>query len=313
VSRVGLVLGGGGVTGASYHFATLLAIQMATGWDPATADVIVATSAGAFAAAVVRGGALGLDTIVRPGEDRAAVADRIGNRVYRKSTFGGVGRWIRRGVVPSIRHPGLTALLGAPGRFDAGGIADWVSEQVPHIADSWPDRPTVVVAYDIDAHRRVPFGTESAPDVSLADAVAASSAVPVVFSPYVIKGTSYVDGGVVSGTNADLVLGDRAPLDLLLVIAPMAAEEERRGARFPEALFDRVGRSRLQEELDQVADVWPQTATLVIRPSPQVLEVMRPNPMSAERAVPTFIRALASMRAKLAKPQVWSVLEEYLT
>ncbi len=313
MSRVGLILGGGGVTGASYHLATLLAIQMATGWDPATADVIVGTSAGAFAAAVVRGGALGLDSIVHPGEDRAAVARRIGERVYRKSSFGGVGRWIRRGVVPSIRHPGVTVLLGAPGRFDASGIGDWVREQVPHIADSWPDRPTVVVAYDIDARRRVPFGTESAPDVTLADAVAASSAVPVVFSPYVIKGTSYVDGGVVSGTNADLVLGDRAPLDLLLAIAPMAAEEERRNARFPESLFDRVGRSQLQDELAQVAEVWPDTATLVIRPSPQVLEAMRPNPMSADRAVPTFIRALASMRAKLAKPQVWKVLEEYLT
>ena len=34
VSSVGLVLGGGGITGAAFHFGTLLALRMATGWDP---------------------------------------------------------------------------------------------------------------------------------------------------------------------------------------------------------------------------------------------------------------------------------------
>ncbi len=44
-----------------------------------------------------------------------------------------------------------------------------------------------------------------------------------------------------------------------------------------------------------------------------VLEVMRPNPMDPIGAVPTFVRTLASLRNKLAKPEIWSVLDHHLT
>jgi NTE family protein len=312
VSKIGLVLGGGGITGASYHLAALLALEMATGWEPARADVVVGTSAGAFAAAIVRSGDLSLDSIVKPGEGYEDVTRRIRSWIYRRKRLNGVGRWIRHGVLPSFRNPGLTSLLGAPGRYDPSGIGDWVAAQAPAIADSWPERPTVIVAYDLEEHRRMAFGTVNAPDVALRDAVAASSAVPVVFDPHIIKGKAYVDGGVVSGTNADLVLGNPTPLDLLLVIAPMAAEEERGGAHFYESVFDRVGRSALHDELVAVGTAWPSTDTLVLRPTPSVLAAMRPNPMDPGAAVPTFVRTLASLRAKLARPEVWQILERYL-
>jgi NTE family protein len=312
VSRVGLVLGGGGVTGASYHLAALLALEMATGWRAVTSDVIVGTSAGSFAAAIVRSGTLSLDSIVKPGEREEDVAGRIRSWVYRKKRLGGVGRWVRHGLLPSFRHPGVTSILGAPGRFDPMGIGDWVAAQAPSIADSWPDHPTVIVAYALEERRRVPFGTVNAPDVTLRDAVAASSAVPVIFDPHVIKGRAYVDGGVVSGTNADLVLGNPEPLDLLLVLAPMAAEVQRTGAHFYESVFDRVGRSTLHDELAAIASEWPDTDTLVLRPTPAVLGAMRPNPMDPAQAVPTFVRTLASLRSRLARPEVWQVLERHL-
>lgn len=307
-----MVLGGGGVTGASYHLAALFALEMATGWRAVTSDVIVGTSAGAFAAAIVRSDRLSLDSIVKPGEREEDVAERIRSWVYRKKRLGGVGRWVRHGILPSLRSPGLTSILGAPGRFDPAGIGAWVAAQAPSIADSWPERATVIVAYDLEERRRVPFGTVNAPDVALRDAVAASSAVPIVFAPHVIKGSLYVDGGVVSGTNADLVLGNPEPLDLLLVLAPMAAEAKRNGAHFYEPMFDRVGRSALHDELATIAEVWPDTDTLVLRPTPAVLAAMRPNPMDAAQAVPTFVRTLASLRTRLARPEVWHVLERHL-
>lgn len=312
MSRVGLILGGGGVTGASFHLAALLALEMATGWDPTTADVIIGTSAGSFAAAVVRSGSLSLDSIVRPGEREEDVERRIRAWIYKKKPLNGVGRWLRHGILPGLRHPGVTSLLGAPGRFDPSGIGDWVASQAPSIADSWPDRPTVVVAYGLEDRRRMAFGTTDAPDVTLRDAVSASSAVPVLFDPHIIKGKSYVDGGVASGTNADLVLGNPEPLDLLLILAPMAAEAQRSGALFYEAVFDRVGRSALHDELEAVATVWPDTDTLVLRPTSAVLAAMRPNPMDPARAVPTFVRTLASLRSRLARAEVWQVLERHL-
>jgi len=313
VSRVGLVLGGGGITGASYHLAALLAINMATGWHPNDAEVIVGTSAGSFVASTVRAGDLSIDSIVRPHEGREQVAERINKQIYQRQRPGGVVRWVRRGLLPSLRKPGVTLLLGSPALNHAGGIADWVEEQTGEISGGWPDRATVIVAYDIAAGHRVAFGTEEAPDVALKDAVAASSAVPVVFSPYEIDGRAYVDGGVVSGTNADLVLGNTDPLDLVLVLAPMAAIEAREGARFYEGVFDRVGRTALDYELQTIESTWPKAEILVLRPSPMVLEVMRPNPMDPAAAVPTFVRTLASLRNKLARPEIWTVLDTHLT
>ena len=46
------------MAGGAYHFGTLLALEMATGWDPDDAEVIVGTSSGAFVAAMVRGKAM---------------------------------------------------------------------------------------------------------------------------------------------------------------------------------------------------------------------------------------------------------------
>jgi len=58
----------------------------------------------------------------------------------------------------------------------------------------------------------------SGADRRLADLVAASSAVPGLFAPHLVRGTAYVDGGVRS-----LASADQAPdADHLLVVAPIA-------------------------------------------------------------------------------------------
>ena len=54
----------------------------------------------------------------------------------------------------------------------------------------------------------------------LVDAVAASCAVPCVWPPVTIGGHRYMDGGVRSGTNADLAVGH----DVVVVITPEIAE-----------------------------------------------------------------------------------------
>src|SRR5438105_10898329 len=46
--RVGLVLGGGGVMGGAWMTGGLYALAQETGWDAATADYIVGTSAGSM-------------------------------------------------------------------------------------------------------------------------------------------------------------------------------------------------------------------------------------------------------------------------
>jgi NTE family protein len=306
------VLGGGGVTGAAYVFGTLMALQMATDWDPQDAEVIVGTSSGAFVAAMIRGDAMDLRAMADDGLAGRDLEEWLHQRIYRRVRPRGMMRWVTKGIVPAVTNPGLGLVLGSPGLYSTDPIAEWVDGSLGPLAEGWPSEPTVIVAYDLESRARVPFGTESAPEVALRDAVAASSAVPFIYEPVQIEGRWYVDGGVASGTSVDLVLGNPDPLDLIVVVAPMAATTARPGGRFYEEFMDRVGRGALATELDLIRRTWPDTDVLVLRPDDRVLAVCRPNLMSVDAAVPTFLATLRSMRDELAHPSTWRVLSDHL-
>ena len=78
-----------------------------------------------------------------------------------------------------------------------------------------------LVAVDRGSGRRVVFGDDGAPEASVADAVAASCAVPGLFAPVEIGDREYVDGGVWSPTNLDLARAGRG--DRVLCLVPTAA------------------------------------------------------------------------------------------
>lgn len=312
VGSVGLVLGGGGITGAAFHFATLLALEMATGWNPADADVVVGTSAGAFVGAMVRADAVHLDTFAGTGETRTEIHDWLEGYLYRRGTPRGAVRWLRRGLIPAIRRPSLHVALASPGLYRTDGLREWVEHSAGDLAHSWPTKPTAIVAYDVEDRKRVPFGTEAAPEASLAEAVAASSAVPFVYEPVRIDGRWYADGGLASGTSADLVLAHPEPLDLVMILAPLAATEPRERGAFYEEMFDRVGRTALASEVAHIRQEWPSTEILILRPDDAVLDASRPNMMSVTAAIPTFLTTLRSMRSELAHSSVWNTLARHL-
>ncbi len=306
------MLGGGGVTGAAYLFGTLIALQTATGWRPDDAEVIVGTSSGAFVAAMIRGDAMDVRALADADLADKDLEEWLHDRIYRRIRPRGLVRWVRKGIAPAVTNPGVGLVLGSPGLYCTDPIAEWVDGALGPLATGWPERPTVIVAYDLEARRRVPFGTEAAPELALRDAVAASSAVPFIYEPVEIDGRWYVDGGVASGTSLDLVLGSPDPLDLVIVVAPMAATTARPGGRFYEDLMDRAGRGTLATELDLVRRTWPDTDVLVLRPDDRVLEVCRPNLMSVEATIPTFLATLRSMRDELAHPSTWRVLSDHI-
>jgi NTE family protein len=305
-------LGGGGITGAAFHFGALLAIEMATGWNPNEAEVVVGTSSGAFVGAMVRAEAVHLDTFAGTGETREEIHEWLNGYCYRRGAPRGAVRWVRRGLLPALRRPSLHVALASPGLYRTEGLEEWVRTAAGDLADGWPDKPTAIVAYDVEERTRVPFGTEAAPEATLAQAVAASSAVPFVYEPVRIDDRWYADGGLASGTSADLVLARDEPLDLILILAPLAATAPRQGGRFYEDMFDRVGRSALAAELARIEKEWPDTEVLVLRPDEEVLEKSRPNPMSVAMAIPTFLETLRSMKHELAHATVWSTLSRHL-
>src|SRR3954471_4040262 len=54
MTRVGLVLGAGGIVGQAFHAGVLAALEHDLGWDARTADVIVGSSAGSVTGSLLR-------------------------------------------------------------------------------------------------------------------------------------------------------------------------------------------------------------------------------------------------------------------
>ena len=101
-------------------------------------------------------------------------------------------------------------------------LKDVVSRAVP---GSWVEHPNYwAVACDYESGRRTPFGRVGSPRAEIGDAVAASCAIPGFFRPVKIGGRRYVDGGVCSVSNLDLVAG--RGLDLVICLNPLTSSAE---------------------------------------------------------------------------------------
>jgi len=82
------------------------------------------------------------------------------------------------------------------------------------------ERVLLIPAIDLDSAQRVVFGRDDGlRDVSISEAVAASSAIPGFFEPYTLRGRDYVDGGVGFSGHADLAA--EAGADVVIVVNPL--------------------------------------------------------------------------------------------
>ena len=311
VPRVGLVLGAGGVVGHAYHAGTLAALGEATGWDARGADLIVGTSAGAGVAATLRGGVPAADLHARlvggtVSPEGARLYARLGAPVELPSSPplrgnlprpSAPGFLARRALWPWSGRPGtyLAALL-PEGRFDT----EAVGARVRGFHERWPERPLWICALRLDDGARVVFGRTGAPEVDVATAVEASSAIPGFFRPVAIDGARHVDGGAHSPTNADLVAGEA--LDLVVVISPMSAV--RSALRGPvAAVAGRLLHSRtLAGEVRAVRN--RGTPVVVFQPTPADLAVMGFNAMDFRRREEVARQARESARRLLERVDV---------
>ena len=211
-----LVLAGGGVAGIAWELGVLRGIQDV---DPAlqasiaAADVVVGTSAGSAVAAQITSGAA-LENLyaaqLAPASSEIEV-DLDLEDLMARFTAAAAGAT----TAGDMRHRvGALALatqtIGEPERRAA------IAARLP--AREWPDRAVLLPAVDAESGEPVIFTRDSG--VTLADAVAASCAVPGVWPPVSINGHRYMDGGVRSLTNADLAAG----CDRILVITPAPAD-----------------------------------------------------------------------------------------
>jgi NTE family protein len=267
-ARVGLVLGAGGAAGLAFHAGVLWALHHDLGWDARTADIIVGTSAGSVVGSLLRSDV--------PPEDMAAWTTRAGpsregNRF--RAVMEAVEVAETRPTVPTLTVPGWHTLnlWRHPSQIPRAlttllphGLLDHTPKvaTLERLVDTWPAKPLWISALRVGDGRLEWFGRdlEIARRISPADAIAASCAIPVLARPVRIGGHRYVDGGVKSPTNADVLVG--ADLDLVVVLSPMGHRAGRNPLR---ALAHRQARhevARLVEAGVAVQLISPDVGTV---------------------------------------------------
>lgn len=316
MTRVGLCLGAGGITGGSFHGGVLSALGEATGWDARDADIVVGTSAGSLTGAMLRLGVGAADLAARAtGRPLSAEAQRLLAR------FGGtipqVPQWRPPAGRPEMASPEavwrslLRPMQARPGTMLAGllpegGVStDVITQNLGRMFDAWPDRPFWAVAVCLEDGRRTAFGRDGAPPASVGEAVAASCAIPGFFTPPVISGRRYVDGGVHSICNLDLLARADPALDLVIVSSPMS-HAGRQPAPGPDGMLRRFARLQLEREIRRLRR--RGTSVVAFHPTARDRATMGLNPMDPERRGAVLEQVRASTAARLEHADVRRML-----
>ncbi|MDQ1437550.1 MAG: hypothetical protein QOK43_1179 [Acidimicrobiaceae bacterium] len=233
--KTGLVLGAGGLVGMAYHAGVLHALEQEAGFVAGAADLIVGTSAGSVCGAYLRAGwttedfwhlALG-DHPELPrigGDDPIAARRQILTPTFRspfdfmRIAVGSAyiaGRSVARGIPLPI--PGVLAHLFPGGLFTMDEGRRRFQEELPA---EWPADDLYLCAVDINTGRRVVLGRPGSPEIDLAHAVMASSAIPGVYKPVRLGRMTLVDGGAHSTSNLDVAV--KARCDRIIGVIPLA-------------------------------------------------------------------------------------------
>lgn len=274
-----LVLGGGGIAGIGWETGMLFGLAE-RGVDVTGADVIVGTSAGsAVAAQVTSGTSLAElhDRLVFPQGEATEIPVELDIEKM-VAEWGGLMRAAGRGkeLRAAIGRFALAAST-VPERTRRDVIAARLSSH------KWPAQDIRIVAVDaVTGDERV---FTAADGVELVDAVAASCAVPGIWPPMTVDGHRYIDGGVRSSANVDLV----ADYDVVLVIAPV-----------PDLLA-------IDPAIDQATKAVEQRQqTLVIRPDEASLAAIGFNPLDPATGKPSAQAGRAQAEAEVdAVRAVW--------
>ncbi len=128
--------------------------------------------------------------------------------------------------------------------YTGAGIEDYVEEMLgdPDRTNDFRmlDRELYLTATDLDTTDRLVLGEGDWRDVPISLAVAASTALPLVYDPVEVKGRELIDGGIRSTTNVDIAVEKGAKF--IVVVNPIVPYVNDFTKRVPTILGSRVRR-----------------------------------------------------------------------
>jgi NTE family protein len=236
--RTILVLGGGGVKGIT-HVGAWKALREA-GIEVAE---IVGTSIGSLVGASIAGGAS-----VEELEEKA--------RGLVKSDIVDVNRWA---LLPNgVRQKSI---------FRGLALRGYIERMLPRGEWSELEIPLSINAVDLETGNVVWFGAGGRTDLSLAEAIYASSALPVFFPPARVEGMHLVDGGIMDAVPITRAADRRA--DRIIAVTASsgrvkdAADTVEKGMI---AIHHRVVDIMTYARREVVEDMWLGCPVLHVRP-----------------------------------------------
>jgi len=128
-------------------------------------------------------------------------------------------------VSPSREIPALTNHIPT-GLFDNKGLERWLRRSLERIRlpnefrafEEKRGRRLYIAACDLDTAERVIFGADENCDLTISEAVQASSALPIFYKPARLNGVDYLDGGIRNTANIDVAIDKGA--DLIICYNP---------------------------------------------------------------------------------------------
>jgi NTE family protein len=203
----------------------------------------------------------------------------------------------------------MTALTGWIGR---GFLStDEIGRLIRSVCTSgWSSHQNLwIVALDYASGKRVVFGRDGAPRAHLDEAVRASCAIPGLYSPVKIDGRLYVDGGVWSPSNLDLMSHDDVDVDVVVAMNPMSSLQP----GLPTTIVERVERRirsasgrRFGREARRIRD--KGTELLMIQPVEEDLDAMGINLMDPSRRADVLERSIETTTKRLQEPDALSAV-----
>ncbi len=315
--RIGLVLGAGGVVGQAYQAGVLAALEREAHWDPRDAEIIVGTSAGSVTGAALRVGVPATDLAattygVRPSRKGGALLKQILPddsplpvpsvrslmRLWNPPSPALIKRVAQR---PWAFRPDVAAMTLIPrGQVDITDRAKALNEL---IGDKWPEGLWICAARREDGARTV-FGRKGSPHATLAQAVLASCAIPGYFTPITIEGKEYIDGGVHSITNADVLRNEH--LDTVVVVSSMSTSHGR--AIGADGLLRWSVHRRLEREINRLRE--NGTMVIQLEPGSESRHVMGLRAMAEDRGPQVIEVAYEETRRRILASPFFASLSE---